>query len=806
MMQPGSRTFYVYPEVDELEVLVLDWEGVKTSYLSTDDTPFDQRVVKVVSDYAKAHVVREVDKDVKLYGEYYSSYIKERASLFLDEKDMTLFDLPSVTQDHYSRCCIQNPEVAIEQSVSPAMPSRFDISTSPQPRWLGGSYDYVDQVVGPDGIVRERTESRPIPRASSYGLTYSLLPNAPTSLSVPNAEVSEYIGEGLYPVLTISNSDIQIPAQPTNFELFAPPATPQGLASAVGVSTPPSGLEALTKPLAPRGLSYGVLKPPARPFGLKFVGFPPTPPTGLQVPAPRPTGFYAGQESDWPALPTDFDYMIAPSEFNAQLSNASGTVVVPEKPLGLLAVNDGTGGAWIPEAPLFTALQVITAEPLFPSSLAAYVTQFTVHLYDYDGTTKAKTQLSVQSLDGVGVTADPETYELNNLGVTSEDVFELHSPIQLGSGKSTPWLITASGASTKAWRKSETDSSEGPLGTYWDSRQDLEKSGFVFVISEDSPSIEEFISPLPGTTALSHRLKGVVSAPNTHQSAPNPRDTIIAISDLYQGTSSMVLAEDRWYYWIRAHTPNLSNLGPFAGQRLNKYRVIKKHGGVTAWKYFASEGMNTLTVKSTDFSNPLHPGTEVNNYLSNGEIFGSQGDSATALWAGVEYVRIPKADIASCVIREHTDVEYITTNSSEDAEHIEFSFDLGAAAYTLAGSMTSVSRGSSTITDWMNPRSEDKLWVSVGEGKIKIGPTAPQVLVGGSLSRGISTASDMGHLLQTVQVVYEDGGKVNVMLPNASQRGITINTGAGAVFDLKEINESTRKVVEVNITYYKIMK
>ena len=306
----GSKDFYIHPAVTEDEVLVIDWEGVKTAFSASDDTAYDQRVVKVVSDYVKAHIVREVDKDLQLYAEYYSAYTKERASLYLDEKDMTLFDIPSITPDHYSTCCLPREDVVPE--VPPAFP------------------DGLESILSPFAPINVRL--------------VGFVPSSPTGLAVFGAKKT------LYHDYALSESDqaANLPDFPTRLSVGVLTAA-TGLSYIIGVPTPATGLAGATRPAKPSRLRGFVGAVPAKPTDLGFVVGIPNAPTGLGWLPNQPTQANFELVPDLPEQPTALTALVSPTGLAGIQSNATGTIVVPDNPTSIAAVHDGAGGAWLPE-------------------------------------------------------------------------------------------------------------------------------------------------------------------------------------------------------------------------------------------------------------------------------------------------------------------------------------------------------------------------------------------------------------------------------------------------------------------------
>ena len=337
-----SGSFYVYPALTPDELLILDWEGVKTGFDKEDITPYDNRVVKVISDYTKAHIVREVDKDIQLYKEYYGMYVKERAVLYLDEKDSTLFDMPSVSEDYYSTCCIETD--SLNRLVA--------LPTAPQ---------FVQIIVSP--------------QYAPSSLASALLPEAPASLSVDNCRKTAYH------TCAISNSDPQISIEPTGlgFNLQNNDGTvfnaPTGLHPYVGVPSEPSGLIAMLRAKAPTGLTPHVLVKPVSPTVLNLEGFVPDTPTGLGMTPLSPSGLQWSISTNDAIVPPFAPqglqvFAIAPTGLIAKFSNASGTITFPDSPLDLIAIHDGVGGGWLPDAPRGLEFNVEGVAPNSPTDFS----------------------------------------------------------------------------------------------------------------------------------------------------------------------------------------------------------------------------------------------------------------------------------------------------------------------------------------------------------------------------------------------------------------------------------------------------
>jgi hypothetical protein len=365
----GSKDFYLHPSVVEDEVLVIDWEGVKTAFDNTDDTPYDHRVVKVVSDYVKAHIVREVDKDLQLYAEYYSAYTKERASLYLDEKDMTMFDIPAVTSDHYSTCCLPREDVVPE--LPPDAPS------------------------GIFGIIS--------PFAPTGFQLIGFIPSSPTGLDVFGARKT------LYHSYALSDSDpaANLPQFPTNIGAdVLSPAT--GLSAIIGVPAPATGLAGRTRPSLPTGIRAFVAPAPAKPTGLWYVVGIPNAPTGLGWLPLQPTQMNYDFISDLPAQPTGISALVSPTGLTGIQSNSTGTIVVPNNPTSIAAVHDGAGGAWIPEQPTGMLSEVEGGSPAQPTGLQGLYAPYVIRHYKFNPITGL---FELQAFEAIVITENGGEWE-----------------------------------------------------------------------------------------------------------------------------------------------------------------------------------------------------------------------------------------------------------------------------------------------------------------------------------------------------------------------------------------------------------
>jgi hypothetical protein len=76
--------FYLYPSFDDKEVLEVAYTTSDASHSNGDTVPYDLPMAEAVSEYCKAKITREVDKDLKLHDSYYSSFRKKRQELYIN--------------------------------------------------------------------------------------------------------------------------------------------------------------------------------------------------------------------------------------------------------------------------------------------------------------------------------------------------------------------------------------------------------------------------------------------------------------------------------------------------------------------------------------------------------------------------------------------------------------------------------------------------------------------------------------------------------------------------------------------------
>ena len=75
--------------VTSSEKVMLRYISEVSDFEEPDLVPFDDRCAKLVANYVKAHVSREIDKDLQLYSSYMLDYAKDRSIYHLDRAEYT---------------------------------------------------------------------------------------------------------------------------------------------------------------------------------------------------------------------------------------------------------------------------------------------------------------------------------------------------------------------------------------------------------------------------------------------------------------------------------------------------------------------------------------------------------------------------------------------------------------------------------------------------------------------------------------------------------------------------------------------
>lgn len=89
-IDPTASEFLIFPALTAGAELWLYWDGIKKTWADGDATRFTEEEAQAVAYYVKAHIAREVDKDLLLSASYMSDYIGDpnkvglRTRLYLD--------------------------------------------------------------------------------------------------------------------------------------------------------------------------------------------------------------------------------------------------------------------------------------------------------------------------------------------------------------------------------------------------------------------------------------------------------------------------------------------------------------------------------------------------------------------------------------------------------------------------------------------------------------------------------------------------------------------------------------------------
>ena len=197
-----SCAFEVRPPLIEDEKVMVRYVSEVSTFDDDDLVPYDERCAKLVASYAKAHITREVDKDLTLYSSYMEDYFRERAIYHLDRAE-------------YTPECMDDTQII--KYNSPAMSTQAENVTAAENLFAG---DVI--TIAPDGARRAEAlagysadgfiaadvlsgvsaavhlEGTLRGTGGAPGLRYYLsnVPGQVTSVSPPSG-ISQYIGKGL---------------------------------------------------------------------------------------------------------------------------------------------------------------------------------------------------------------------------------------------------------------------------------------------------------------------------------------------------------------------------------------------------------------------------------------------------------------------------------------------------------------------------------------------------------------------------------------------------------------------------------
>lgn len=86
-VDPQGYKFYIYPRVYDGWLLSMWWDGLKLDFQDEDHTPFDEAMAGAVALFVKAHISREVDKDLPMYESYMKSYLLAKQGLYVSARE-----------------------------------------------------------------------------------------------------------------------------------------------------------------------------------------------------------------------------------------------------------------------------------------------------------------------------------------------------------------------------------------------------------------------------------------------------------------------------------------------------------------------------------------------------------------------------------------------------------------------------------------------------------------------------------------------------------------------------------------------
>ena len=97
--------FLVYPSVDDDAVIELHYDTVDASHADSDNVPYDDEVAQAVSDYCKARISLEVDKDAQMNGIYFNQYLTQRRKLYLGAREKQQVKYYKGVSGHFTKVC-----------------------------------------------------------------------------------------------------------------------------------------------------------------------------------------------------------------------------------------------------------------------------------------------------------------------------------------------------------------------------------------------------------------------------------------------------------------------------------------------------------------------------------------------------------------------------------------------------------------------------------------------------------------------------------------------------------------------------
>jgi hypothetical protein len=85
----GPSYFVTDPKLADDEKLMIFWEGEKHEWGDAETVLFDAKEAEAVANYVKAHLQREVDRDLKMFESHLAQYKKQRQEIYRERRSFT---------------------------------------------------------------------------------------------------------------------------------------------------------------------------------------------------------------------------------------------------------------------------------------------------------------------------------------------------------------------------------------------------------------------------------------------------------------------------------------------------------------------------------------------------------------------------------------------------------------------------------------------------------------------------------------------------------------------------------------------
>ena len=86
-------------------MIELHYDTVDASHADSDNVPYDDEVAQAVSDYCKARISLEVDKDAQMNGIYFNQYLTQRRKLYLGAREKQQVKYYKGVSGHFTKVC-----------------------------------------------------------------------------------------------------------------------------------------------------------------------------------------------------------------------------------------------------------------------------------------------------------------------------------------------------------------------------------------------------------------------------------------------------------------------------------------------------------------------------------------------------------------------------------------------------------------------------------------------------------------------------------------------------------------------------